>query len=124
MIFQQILRYLGVGLTNTALGLTAILLLQYGMGFEPYISNAIGYLFGGAISYFLNQCFTFASTRPKAETFPKFVGAYAFSYLCNMYVLNILLGNRSVPGFIAQALAVITFSVVFFCVCRAFVFAK
>lgn len=67
------LKFLLVGVLNTAVG-TAIMFAAYNLvGLSYWISSALNYVFGSVLSYFLNKYFTFQNKSKSLKTVVKFV---------------------------------------------------
>lgn len=115
-------RYLGVGLVNTVMGYGVILLLQLGWGVHPVLANASGYGIGMAVSYVLNRRYTFRSRRNHSASMPIFVAATLLCYLLNLICLQFTLGIMHWPAAIAQAAAVLAYTVSFYFANRYWVF--
>ncbi|RYH06631.1 GtrA family protein [Tropicimonas sp. IMCC6043] len=120
-LFSQFLRYSWVGLLNTALGLFVIWgLMLAGLG--PYAANVAGYAAGLVLSFFLNRTWTF---RAQEAGWPvaRFLCAFAIAYGANLTILT--LGLEILPGaaYALQPVAIGIYSVVFFLLCRFFVFS-
>ncbi|WP_420063835.1 GtrA family protein [Metabacillus litoralis] len=58
---NTIIRFIGVGIINTTIGISLIFLLLNVFGFSYWISTFIGNGIGAIISYILNRNFTFNS---------------------------------------------------------------
>jgi putative flippase GtrA len=121
-LLGQFLRYSWVGVLNTALGLGVIWGLM-GAGVGPYLANAIGYGAGLALSFFLNRAWTFRA-RDTGWPVLRFLIAFAIAYAANLVVLSV--GLRVAPGaaYALQFAAIGTYSVLFFLLCRFFVFDR
>jgi putative flippase GtrA len=117
-------RFVLVGLLNTAVGYSVILLLQVGIGAPPFIANAGGYLIGGLVSYALNRNFTFGSNRPHGQTLPRFSMVAAGCFALNIGVLTFGLQVLNLRPALAQALAVASYTVAFYWASRTIVFRK
>lgn len=120
-LLDQSLRYGLVGMANTVIGLGVILALQ-AAGLSPYSANAGGYAAGLACSFLLNRAWTFDVCDRPAQRFLRFLVAFAPSYALNLVVLAILivpLGHA-----VAQALAMVAYSGLFFALCRSVVFTS
>ena len=124
MISREAIRFGLVGLANTITGYSAIWVLHYVFGINPSISNFLGYVIGGVLSYCLNRTFTFASSRPHSQTIPRFFLAVAFCFLLNLAVLNAALLAFNVPVWLAQGFAVASYTLAFFFISRQFVFRE
>jgi len=118
----QLLRYLVVGLANTALGFAVILVLDVGLGTNSVVSNALGYVVGAACSYALNRTYTFRSQRLHRKALPEFLALMFVCWVINALVLTAARGMLRWPALPSQALAVSTYTVLFFLGGRCFVF--
>jgi putative flippase GtrA len=116
------LRFVLTGVANTAVGLLVIVLCAQWLGWSPYAANAAGYVAGLALGYLLNRGWTFGDQRRATVTAPRYVIAFAIAYGANVAVLAAGLHALALPAPLAQALALTTYSVVFFLLCRYFVF--
>ncbi len=122
MMPATVIRFALVGLVNTGVGYGVILLLHYGLGVDPVLANAGGYLAGMLLSYTLNRRYTFASRRPHGQALPRFGMAAAGCFALNLLVLQIGLAALALPVALAQALAVGSYTVAFYFANRFLVF--
>lgn len=77
----RFLRFILVGITNTAFG-TGIMFVFYNIfHFNYWISSASNYVFGSILSYILNRFFTFQSNATTQKTLPRFIVNITFCYL-------------------------------------------
>ena len=60
---RKLLKFLIVGIINTAFGSGLMFLLYNCFNFSYWISSACNYLFGGILSFFLNKYFTFQNNK-------------------------------------------------------------
>lgn len=116
------LRFLFVGLVNTGVGYAVIVLLQYGVGVDRRLANAGGYLLGGAVSYALNRNYTFKSRRGHAHAVPRFVLASLLCFGLNLAVLEFGVVVLELPGALAQAVAMGSYTLAFYTLNRLHVF--
>jgi putative flippase GtrA len=119
-LMGQFLRYSGVGVLNTALGLAVIWGLM-ALGTGPYLANALGYAAGLTLSFVLNRAWTF---RASGTGWPvlRFLIAFAIAYAANLAVLSVGLAIAPRSAYAVQFVAIGTYSVLFFLLCRSFVF--
>ena len=122
MINSSFVRFALVGLANTLVGYTVILLLHYGLGISPVLANTGGYLIGFLLSYGLNRSFTFVSKRPHVQALTRFGLAAACCFVLNLMVLEFSVSVIALPIVFAQALAVGSYTVAFYLSSRFFVF--
>jgi len=112
------LRFIAVGVLNTAIGYALILALQW-MTNRPLASNIIGYGISAVASYLNHSRLTF-NQRPSKRKAVRFALVMAISYGCNAIVLISALPY--VNHDLAQLLAVVTFVVASYIGQRSFVF--
>ena len=117
------LRYCAVGLVNSAVGY-AVILLGLRLGLGDYAANAIGYAVGLALSYILQRCWAFAVTTPPSwREGARFLAAASLAYAANLAVLHTARAMGHVGSPLAQAAAMIAYSLSFFALSRFVVFA-
>ena len=86
-ISREAVRYIIVGLANTAITAIAIFgLMQAGVGVYP--SNATGYVVGIIFSFVMNAKFTFSTTLSPLR-FIKFLSTCAFCYILNLIAIKV-----------------------------------
>lgn len=122
MTHLPLFRYLTVGVVNTAMGYGVILLLQWGWNVSPVLANASGYGLGMIVSYALNRWYTFQSHRSHSASVPLFFAATLLCYLLNVICLQFALQFMHWPAAIAQAAAVLAYTVSFYFASRYWVF--
>lgn len=115
------LRFIAVGLVNTAIGLATVLAASGWLAANAFFANGAGLAVGFAVGYQLNRLWTFRSSQAVAMTAPRYLLAFALSYGTNLAVLA--LGLRAgLHPFLAQAAALAVYSLAFYCLCRVIVF--
>ena len=88
---KKLIKFLLVGLINTAVG-TGVMFLLYNLGhFNYWISSACNYIVGGIVSFFLNKYFTFTNHEKSLKQVLYFILTLA---VC--YVLAYLIAKRAV----------------------------
>ena len=122
VVDRSFVRFVLVGLVNTAVGYGVILFLHYGLQMSPLWANVGGYAVGGLLSYLLNRSFTFASSKPHSQALPRFGAAMAACFALNLMVLEFGLSVLALPVPAAQALAIGSYTVAFYLVNRLAVF--
>jgi putative flippase GtrA len=123
----EILRFGLVGAANTALGLGITSALDLGLHINPQGANAVGYAAGMVLSYAMSRAFVFRRAAGAELTAPKFVAALAIAFAVNQVVLLIAgraLGPAQAMHLAAQALAMGSYTVVNFLLCRFWVFRQ
>lgn len=86
------LRYLCVGVINTLVGLTSILILFNIFHLNYWIATSIGNIIGIIVSFFLNKRYTFKYNGVKAQSLFKFLLVSLISYIIS-YSLGYYIGN-------------------------------
>jgi putative flippase GtrA len=124
MSMRIAMRFVLVGVVNTAVGLLVVIACSEGLGWSPYLSNGVGYAAGLAFGFLMNHVWTFGDRRHAVITAPRYLIAFGISYGLNLLVLAAGLRLLSLPTTIAQAVALSTYSLVFFVLCRHFVFER
>lgn len=76
----QFIRFLGVGVINTAVGTGTMFLLYNVFGADYWISSASNYIVGSIVSYILNKKFTFKNQDSNKKTIIKFIVGIAVCY--------------------------------------------
>ena len=80
LIDKTFFKFIGVGVINTIVG-TAVMFLSYNvLSFSYWVSSALNYIIGGAISYFLNKRYTFQYEGGGVKTVVKFALNIAVCY--------------------------------------------
>ncbi|MEH7124750.1 GtrA family protein [Bacillus sp. JJ1773] len=101
-------RFLLVGVVNTLIGLSIMLLLLNAAEMSYWISTFIGNGVGAFVSYFLNRSFTFQSKIHLKTSIPRFIivilSCYIFSYSVSHMALRIFEEGNSL---LAENLAVV-----------------
>lgn len=124
----QALRFGSVGVLNTAIGYTLIMLAMWA-GAAPLPANAIGYAGGLIVSFMLNRTWTFrrSSTMLKSKgtvsEAKRFVGAFSVAWLLNASVVWISLQTVQASAYFCQLAGVIAYSLSFYVLCRLWVFS-
>lgn len=117
----QFVKYNLVGVVNTLVGFSIILLLMY-MGLSATVSNILGYAIGTVISYILNSKYTFVSSTNNQAILVKFVMALTLAYILNFMTLQWLLAL--INPYLAQLGAAVVYSISSFMLVKYFVFKE
>lgn len=118
------LRFALVGLANTALGLSIIYACKFLLGFGDVLSNALGYCFGLCLSFALNRKWTFRHKGAMWPALRRFLAVFAVAYICNLTIVLVLIRHLEVNDYLAHAIAVVPYTVIFFFGSRMFAFAS
>jgi len=120
-VLYQFVKYNIVGIINTLVGFTIILILMF-LGFSPLFSNAVGYGVGAIFSYLLNSKYTFNSMLNKQNQIIKFFVVLLLAYGINYVVLQWLL--TLLNPYMAQGLAAICYTLSSFIMMKWFIFKE
>ena len=118
----QLLRFLAVGVVNTAVGLGTIFALKALAGWGDIPANVAGYAVGLITSFVLNRQWTFRHQGAWAGALLRFVAVFGVAYTANLLVLLHLRDAWGVNAYLAHALATIPYTVLFFAGSRWFAF--
>lgn len=121
--WNELVRYVLVGLANTAVGLTFIYGAMF-LGFNDVVSNVIGYSVGLVNSFYLNGRWTFGRSNLSFQQLGKFIAVMGGAYAINLFVM---LTSRDVfhcSSVLAQFLGVAAYSVAGFIGMKLFAFRQ
>lgn len=117
-----VLRFLAVGVLNTAVGLGTIYGCKFFLGFGDVPANVIGYAAGLINSFLWNRKWTFSHSGDTAGTILRFVVVFLVAYAANLSAVLLLIHVFSVNAYLAQALATAPYTALFYLGSRYFVF--
>lgn len=118
---KTLLRYGLIGVGNTFVGFGLIFFLMY-LGMVAEISNAIGYVVGIFLSYFLNRNLNFKSGNRHAEDLPRFLVSMAVAYVCNLLVLVLFHRYLKFNAYFSQIVAGVVYTLVGYILSKCWVF--
>lgn len=119
---NELIKYVIAGLINTATGYGVFWMLWRWCGCSPELANAIGYVIALCVAFYLNRFFVFAGADSSMSSILRFFAAFAAAFLLNQAVLIVFFRIFLVPAEIAQAFAMIVYSVTFYLLNKHFVF--
>lgn len=94
---REFLTFLGVGVLNTAVGVTITFLFLNAIGLNYWASTFLGNSVGAVISYTMNKTFTFKSKKSNREAVWRFAGAiigcYFLSYWLSYMLFEQVIGD-------------------------------
>ena len=122
--FGYVIRFLLVGVLNSVVGLGAIYAGKYFLSLGDVPANAIGYLVGLLNSFFWNRHWTFSHSGNTASTTARFILVFAVAYVANLMLMLNLISWFHLNGYLAQAFAVVPYTVIFYLGSRYFVFVR
>jgi putative flippase GtrA len=122
VLVAQAIRFGLVGVCNTLFGLAVIYLCK-AVGMADVPANVAGYACGLILSFQLHKSWTFgASGKGRAWLAIGFVGAFVIAYVGNLAVLVFLLNVVGVNSYLAQAVSLLAYAIVFYFLSAFFVF--
>lgn len=119
---RSLWRFAMVGVVNTVVGL-AFIYIARAFGLGEVSANATGYAIGLMLSFGLNRHWTFAHRGPLLPRALRFAVVMLLAWLANLAVLLELL-RWGVIAVLAQAGAVLPYTLVSYLGCRWWVFAN
>jgi putative flippase GtrA len=122
---RRLALYGAAGVINTIVGFGVIAALDFGLGVDPHIANALGYCAGVVCAFLLNRYMVFGSQEKVSRTGPRFLIAVGLAFALNQLVLTGALALfRSLPygGVAAQLVAMVSYTIANFLLCQLWVF--
>ena len=107
-------RFVIVGLVNTVIGYSVIMILFHMAGLSYSLSYFLSYVVGVIVSFFLNRQFVFFSRNDKMLEFFRFLLAFGVSYGISYLALYILVENRILVENIAFFAGMVVYSTLFY----------
>lgn len=124
MIDAVFFRFVMVGIVNTIIGYSIIMILYHIIALSYSVSYFLSYVVGIIISFFLNRKFVFYSQRDKLAEFMKFLVAFGVSYLLSYFVLYLLMEWQLLPANIVFFVGMVVYSILFYLLNRYITFKK
>lgn len=113
MIFNTtLLRFISVGLGNTALGLTVIYVCMGILRLSDVQSNAIGYAIGVVFSFVFNKKWTFRHRGGTVDALVRFLLVFALAYAANLAAVLIAINTLAWNRYLAQAVGVVVYAAI------------
>jgi putative flippase GtrA len=119
---MQIIKYILTGLINTIVGYSVFWVLLKHFNFSAEYANAAGYGSALIVAFVLNKIFVFNQSTFSRSMIPRFILAFTASFLINQIVLIIIYRVIGLQVEIAQAIAMGTYTVMFYFLNKRFVF--
>ena len=120
----QPLRFILVGIANTLLGLSVIFAAKGLAGLDDFVSNLLGYGCGLLLSFFFNRKWTFRHNGKIYPTAGRFLLVFLLSYVVNLMTVYGLRDGVGLNSYMAQALGVVPYTVIFYLTSRHYVFPE
>lgn len=119
---QEVIRFVSVGLINTAVGYGVFLVALWGLGLSPALSNAIGYGIALAVAFGLYRNFVFKSEALLSGAVIRYAIAFAVAFGINQLVLIGLIRHFGLMAELSQIFAMVSYTMAFFALNKYFVF--
>lgn len=123
VIENELIRFLLVGGFNTLIGYGVFFILFACFQLTPYISNAFGYIVALIVAFGLSKKFVFRSTYQKGMV-TKFIVAFLIAFGFNQFVLLLTIEYTPLIPEIAQILAMVSYTLIFYLLNKYFVFSR
>jgi putative flippase GtrA len=124
MMRRQLLRFLAVGVLNTAVGLGTIFALKAVAGWPDVPANIGGYVLGLMVSFVLNRRWTFAHRGDWRGALARFLAVFGVAYTANLVAFLALRDRLGVNPYAAHALAMVVYTAIFFVGSRSIAFRQ
>ncbi len=123
-ILNNFPKFILIGIINTIVGYSIIFSLLYLFGINYVISNAVGYLVGICVSFYLNKNYNFKTVSKNINEFCRFCISFIVSFVINNVSLILFIELFDLPKFIAIIMAGCMYTGTFYLLCRMYVFKK
>jgi putative flippase GtrA len=120
-------RFSLVGVANSLIGLGVIAVLDLGFHVRPALANAVAFMIGIAMSFFLTRSYVFRDRTHIMSRAWRFGLAMGFAFLLNQLVLagaGHALGAGAAAHLEAQLMGLLTYTAANFLLCRYWVFSR
>jgi putative flippase GtrA len=108
------IRFIFVGIANTIIGYSLIMLFFHIFGLSYGSSYFLSYIIAFVISFFLNRRFVFFSRNKKLREFIKFVLSFLVSYMVSYVFLYVFVEYKMMDEHIAFFAGMVIYSTLFF----------
>jgi putative flippase GtrA len=122
MIPASLIKFLVVGVTNTAVGLSVIWGAKWLAGAGDVTANVAGYAVGMTFSFLLNKRWTFSFRGERCASLLRFLMVFAVAYVANLATVLGLIEVTGLDPFWCQALGTIPYSSLFYLGSRLYAF--
>lgn len=114
MLNSTFAKFLLVGVINTITGLSVIYACKWFLEFGDILANVCGYAVGLTISFALNSRWTFRYRGRVWPALTRFLFVFLIAYLANLFVVLLLIDGFSVNSYLAQAIGVPPYTILFY----------
>src|SRR6185312_3561873 len=120
----QPVKFVLVGVSNTFVGLGTIYAMKSLLGLGDASSNLIGYGAGLSWSFALNRSWTFEHREHAGAALVRFVVVALVAYVANLATVLYCVKGLRVDGYLAQALGIPPYTILFYFGCKHVAFRK
>ncbi|HHH37786.1 MAG TPA: GtrA family protein [Epsilonproteobacteria bacterium] len=124
MFDQTFVRFVIVGVVNTVIGYSIIMILFHLIGLSYSLSYFLSYVVGIIVSFFLNRQFVFFSENNKLTEFFRFLIAFGVSYGVSYAALYLLVEHHLLGENIAFFAGMVVYSTLFYLLNKHITFKK
>jgi putative flippase GtrA len=115
-------RFVLVGLANTATAVTIIFAVKLLAGVGDVAANAAGYTVGLAVSFVLNKRWTFGFGGDRLASLLRFLTVFAVAYGANLAIVMSCIKLLNLNSFWSQTLGIPAYTLVFYAGSRWYAF--
>lgn len=120
-LFQAI-RFGIVGLASNGLGFCLYLLLTW-LGVGPKVAMTLLFLLGAMQTFIFNKRWSFSYGGTDKLVLVRYLTAYGFGYLLNLFMLMVLVDYAKFPHIPVQAAMILMVAIIMFLLQKFWVFA-
>ena len=121
--WTRIVRFFAVGVLNTFVGLAVIYACKYFGQMSDVSANATGYVVALLNSFVWNRNWTFSHAGEILPAATRFFGIFCVAYVANLATAMIAIG-AGVNSYLAHAIAIVPYTVLFYLGSRFIVFSR
>lgn len=123
-MISQLSRYLSVGVLNTGAGLSIIFACKGFFNLADVPANIIGYSGGLLLGFVFNRKWTFDHTGNAWWALIRYALAFVAAYSGNLLVVLFLINEVGLNSYLAQAIGILPYTMLFFLLSKYFVFRQ
>ena len=124
LIPVSLIRFLLVGIANTAVGLSVIWIFRNLAGVGDVGSNAAGYIIGVLVSFTLNKRWSFSFRGDGLRAFGRFLLVFLVAYGANLTAVAAAIALAGHSSYWCQLAGVVPYTTLFYLGCRSFAFPQ
>jgi putative flippase GtrA len=109
-VSASFVRFLVVGILNTAVGLGVIFLAKWLGGLGDVQANLLGYLTALSVSFLLNSRWSFVYRGPALPAMVRFFSVIAVAYLLNLATVLFAIHALQLDSYFAQTLGIVPYT--------------